>query len=152
MLPLHHSAFCRRSGSNRHGGCPPAVFETAAYTFPPLRPLIEKCRGPESNWGHADFQSAALPTELPRRKQYSKFCPSKVSRTGSKFLPAHLIITIRRVKTKIIPWEKTTRISQKHRYTSNYSSPLPRKNNKTHPQRRSVIMRHKTRGSVGKYH
>ncbi len=27
-----------------------------------------KCRGPESNWGHADFQSAALPTELPRRR------------------------------------------------------------------------------------
>ena len=24
------------------------------------------CRGPESNWGHADFQSAALPSELPR--------------------------------------------------------------------------------------
>ena len=26
------------------------------------------CRGPESNWGHADFQSAALPTELPRHR------------------------------------------------------------------------------------
>ena len=26
----------------------------------------QQCRGPESNWGHADFQSAALPTELPR--------------------------------------------------------------------------------------
>ena len=25
------------------------------------------CRGPELNWRHADFQSAALPTELPRR-------------------------------------------------------------------------------------
>ena len=24
------------------------------------------CRGPESNWGHEDFQSTALPTELPR--------------------------------------------------------------------------------------
>jgi hypothetical protein len=24
------------------------------------------CRDPESNWGHADFQSAALPTELSR--------------------------------------------------------------------------------------
>ena len=24
------------------------------------------CRGPESNWGHEDFQSSALPTELPR--------------------------------------------------------------------------------------
>ena len=26
-----------------------------------------RCRGPESNQGHADFQSAALPTELPRQ-------------------------------------------------------------------------------------
>ena len=28
------------------------------------------CRGPESNWGHADFQSAALPSELPRQQPY----------------------------------------------------------------------------------
>ncbi len=27
----------------------------------------EWCRGPESDWGHLDFQSSALPTELPRR-------------------------------------------------------------------------------------
>ena len=27
----------------------------------------EKWRGPESNWRHHDFQSCALPTELPRR-------------------------------------------------------------------------------------
>gem|GEM_PF-6080696 len=29
--------WCRRSDSNRHGGCPPTVFETAASTIPPLR-------------------------------------------------------------------------------------------------------------------
>jgi hypothetical protein len=29
----------------------------------------KKCRGPESDWGHADFQSAALPAELPRRNE-----------------------------------------------------------------------------------
>ena len=28
------------------------------------------CLGPESNQRHADFQSAALPTELPRRSGY----------------------------------------------------------------------------------
>ena len=26
------------------------------------------CRGPESNWRHHDFQSCALPTELPRHE------------------------------------------------------------------------------------
>ena len=35
-----------------------------------LLPLLFWCRGPESNWGHADFQSAALPTELPRHREY----------------------------------------------------------------------------------
>ena len=28
---------------------------------------LDQCRGPELNWGHHDFQSCALPTELPRR-------------------------------------------------------------------------------------
>ena len=41
-----------------------------------------KCRGPESNWGHADFQSAALPPELPRRDAIVNFsvcgCQGKV--------------------------------------------------------------------------
>ena len=36
-------------------------------------PMTTKCRGPESNWGHADFQSAALPTELPRHNEYCNF-------------------------------------------------------------------------------
>src|SRR3990170_9050767 len=31
------------------------------------------CRGPESDWGHRDFQSRALPTELPRRDDYVHF-------------------------------------------------------------------------------
>ena len=37
-------------------------------TFKPILSTLEAlwCRGPELNWGHADFQSAALPTELPR--------------------------------------------------------------------------------------
>ena len=68
-------AWCRRSDSNRHRSCPLAVFETAASTIPPLRHgsadyfnVQSWCRGPDLNWGHADFQSAALPTELPRRR------------------------------------------------------------------------------------
>ncbi len=28
---------------------------------------LEEWRLPESNWGHTDFQSVALPTELKRR-------------------------------------------------------------------------------------
>jgi hypothetical protein len=30
-------------------------------------------RLPESNWGHTDFQSVALPTELKRRKREVKY-------------------------------------------------------------------------------
>ena len=32
------------------------------------KPECKWWRGPESNWGHEDFQSTALPTELPRPK------------------------------------------------------------------------------------
>ncbi len=96
VLPLHNSAIsllCRRSGSNRHESCLPTVFETvaSACSATSARCTMErktrfelatsslarrhsttellppgKCRGPESDWRHADFQSAALPTELPR--------------------------------------------------------------------------------------
>ena len=31
-------------------------------------PLVLKCRVAESNHGHEDFQSSALPTELTRRR------------------------------------------------------------------------------------
>ena len=34
--------------------------------LPPLISVFIWWRDPESNWGHADFQSAALPTELSR--------------------------------------------------------------------------------------
>ena len=35
---------------------------------PRIRPLLagRECRDPGSNWGHRDFQSRALPTELSR--------------------------------------------------------------------------------------
>src|SRR3954447_5781059 len=36
-------------------------------TFRPLGLDVGQWRGPESNWRHHDFQSCALPTELPRR-------------------------------------------------------------------------------------
>gem|GEM_PF-5321461 len=42
-----------------------------AHTLSPWPSLNEQkvwCRDPESNWGHVDFQSTALPTELSRRK------------------------------------------------------------------------------------
>ena len=32
------------------------------------RRAFSRCRGPDLNWGHMDFQSIALPTELPRQK------------------------------------------------------------------------------------
>jgi hypothetical protein len=46
--------------------------------FNPLSLLsFSACRDPESNWGHADFQSAALPTELSRHecRDYSLSIP-----------------------------------------------------------------------------
>ena len=34
------------------------------------------CPRPELNWRHADFQSAALPTELQRHIEQNFFCPT----------------------------------------------------------------------------
>ena len=65
---------------------PQQFLRLSRLPIPPLRPgwicrllLMGWCRGPESNWGHADFQSAALPTELPRHVRYFSFCQKGVS-------------------------------------------------------------------------
>ena len=44
-------------------GCCPAVER------PPNAPTNPRCRGPDLNWGHRNFQSRALPTELPRQEK-----------------------------------------------------------------------------------
>ena len=48
-----------------------------------LSPLIYKCRDPELNWGHADFQSAALPTELSRQVMGPDYMVEPQSRQGN---------------------------------------------------------------------
>ena len=61
-----------------------------------LRPQILPQRGrwclrPESNWRHADFQSAALPTELPRHMATRNGLePSTSSVTGWRSKPTEL--------------------------------------------------------------
>ena len=47
------------------GSCPPSLTLRAT---PSSACGVGWCLGPESNQRHADFQSAALPTELPRHK------------------------------------------------------------------------------------
>ena len=50
----------------------------------------KKCRGVESNRRHMDFQSIALPTELPRHKTGSTgFEPAVSSVTGWRVKPLH---------------------------------------------------------------
>ena len=44
-------------------GCCPAVER------PPNARPYQRCRGPDLNWGHRNFQSRALPTELPRQEK-----------------------------------------------------------------------------------
>ena len=43
-------------------------------------------RLPELNWGHADFQSAALPTELSRRKKQDREVYANTPFSQSVFL------------------------------------------------------------------
>ena len=44
----------------------PRITNALLYQLSYVGPKQDKCRGPESNWGHVDFQSTALPSELPR--------------------------------------------------------------------------------------
>ena len=124
------SRWCRRSDSNRHESYPSTVFETVASAISPLRlGVMERktgfepaalslarrcstteplphlwCRGPESNWGHADFQSAALPPELPRQHNYSSVCPMKVSRRcEASLLPLDTVCFYNTMKTSQVP-------------------------------------------------
>ena len=63
-----------RGARNRELGCqlgcqspkpgPISVFRKSTMSF--ICNGLRWCRGPESNWRHHDFQSCALPTELPR--------------------------------------------------------------------------------------
>jgi hypothetical protein len=83
-LPLGHLALFSPIGSpapqsmlytgqmsflERKTGLEPATLALARRcSTAELLPLVW-CRRPELNWRHADFQSAALPTELPRHAQ-----------------------------------------------------------------------------------
>ncbi len=62
-LPLGYLAIIME----RKTGFEPAALALArrCSTTEPLP--LDWCRRPELNWRHADFQSAALPTELPRQ-------------------------------------------------------------------------------------
>ncbi len=68
------TAWRRRLGSfsERARGFEPPIFSlarrrSAAEPRPQGDTDQAQCRDPESNWGHRDFQSRALPTELSRR-------------------------------------------------------------------------------------
>ena len=47
------------------------------------------CRGPESNWRHHDFQSCALPTELPRRVRRARRSNGSLERCSRTANIAH---------------------------------------------------------------
>ena len=63
-LPLGHVA---TFPLERKTGFEPATLALARRCSTAELLPLGWCRRPESNWRHADFQSAALPTELPRR-------------------------------------------------------------------------------------
>jgi hypothetical protein len=58
----------------------------------PLTHCMEWCRGTESNRRHEDFQSSALPTELPRLIVFDWFRlgAGEVSETITKAQPCQL--------------------------------------------------------------
>ena len=45
---------------------PDCFFQTVSIIEKPVHCLLIQCQDPDLNWGHGDFQSPALPTELSR--------------------------------------------------------------------------------------
>ena len=75
-LPLGYVAIKNWSGRRGSNSLPPP-WQGGALPDE-LRPLIW-CLGPESNQRHADFQSAALPTELPSHLMQARICGDRKS-------------------------------------------------------------------------
>ena len=50
------------------------IFRAIRWEMKTLGILFPWCRGADSNRRHQDFQSCALPTELPRRIKVEKCC------------------------------------------------------------------------------
>ena len=48
----------------------PSPWQGDALPLSYFRKKCIRCRDPELNWGHVDFQSTALPTELSRQKVF----------------------------------------------------------------------------------
>ena len=63
-LPLGYVAIKKWSG-RRDSNSRPSPWQGDALPLSHFRMIW--CRDPELNWGHEDFQSSALPTELSRR-------------------------------------------------------------------------------------
>src|SRR5881296_2603565 len=68
IVPLLSGALLGPDWDQTYGGGASALGNLAAVacTKRPVCSGFRKWRGPESNWRHHDFQSCALPTELPR--------------------------------------------------------------------------------------
>ena len=69
-LPLGYAALNKKWSGRRDLNPRPQPWQGCALPLSYFRlssRVIVWWRDPESNWGHADFQSAALPTELSRR-------------------------------------------------------------------------------------
>ena len=67
-LPLGYAATIEKSLERKTGFEPATPTLARLCSTPELLPHVDGkwWRDPELNWGHADFQSAALPTELSR--------------------------------------------------------------------------------------
>ena len=87
-LPLGYVALIKWSG-RRDSNPRPSPWQGDALPLSHFRMLW--CRDPESNWGHEDFQSSALPTELSRHimAELTGVEPAISGVTGRHVRPLH---------------------------------------------------------------
>ena len=87
-LPLGYAALENKWSGKRDSNPQPPPWQGGALPLSYFRTCW--CHRPELNWRHADFQSAALPTELPwQMAELKGFEPSISCVTGRHVRPLH---------------------------------------------------------------
>jgi hypothetical protein len=91
----------------------PHLGKVMLYQLSHFRPDVDRlerwCRGPGSNWRHRDFQSRALPTELPRPDGQPRWLPvggpqnTTALRGSATETPGLAGIRSRRIR-RVEPW------------------------------------------------
>src|SRR6476619_6890204 len=86
------------------------------YQLSHFRPDVDRlerwCRGPGSNWRHRDFQSRALPTELPRPDGQPRWLPVGGAQDTTGHRPGAIETTARHASIQALQGRRVGRVKR----------------------------------------